>query len=489
MNVKIFAGILVSLLFVLAGCSTGKDMQAVRASYQQDFDVFREIFEKGNAGLYKYHSKQQTDSVFDDNRQRITGKTSYRDFYNILWNVIDYTGSCHNKLAYPDSLDKAISRQKIFFPLPLKHISGKLYSTSSLTTIPFGSEIVSVNGEDAATFAQKSARYLSTDGHNTTGKFAFLETDWLPFYVYLAYGEQKSFSVKYKSNGKIMSATLPATDYKTAATNHKQRFIPPGMAESDEDYTFQYLSASTGLLTVNTFGMGGPESEGHKQYAVFLNSLFSGLKAKNIKNLIVDVRQNGGGNDPNDLLLYSYLTQRRFRENTGACTLFNTVPLKEYYVEEDEGEIEELEQELKEEHSVLKDGRYYQNDLFNPVWKPKANAFSGKIYLLISPNVASAGSLFAAMVKSDDDTVVIGEETLGGYYGHTGHIPVTYRLPNTGLLLTFSIVDLEQDVRKIPDQSPGDGIRPDHKVLQTIEDYVGGKDTVLEFAKKLALTP
>jgi C-terminal processing protease CtpA/Prc len=103
----------------------------------------------------------------------------------------------------------------------------------------------------------------------------------------------------------------------------------------------------------------------------------------------------------------------------------------------------------------------------------------------VSPFVASAGSLFASMVKSDDESLVIGQETLGGYYGHTGHIPVTYRLPKTGLLLTFSIVDLEQDVQKLSDQTYGDGIKPDYPVEQTIEEYFQSTDTLLEFAKKM----
>ena len=89
------------------------------------------------------------------------------------------------------------------------------------------------------------------------------------------------------------------------------------------------------------------------------------------------------------------------------------------------------------------------------------------------------------MVKSDKHSIVIGQESLGGYYGHTGHIPVTYKLPNTELLLTFSIVDLEQDVQKLTDQKYGDGVKPDYNIEPTIEDYLNNKDIVLEFAKQL----
>ncbi|MXN93247.1 peptidase S41 [Flavobacterium sp. Sd200] len=478
---KLISG-LVSL-FISFGCIAQEKLPTEKLI--EDYDIFQSIFEKANAGLYKYHLKKEIDSAFSTNRKLINNKTTYREFYNIIWNVIDYTGSSHNRLTYPDSFDKALSKQKIFFPIPLKYLNGKLYSISDSVQIPLGSEILSVNKINAEQFSKGVSKYMSTDGHNLTGKYAFLETDWLPFYVYLAYGEQTDFIIEYKKDNIVKTATLKAVDYKTTIINYKKRFVSTYEKENQQEYSFKYLSNKTGLLNVNTFALGGAKSEGHKKYASFLDSVFVELKNRNIENLIVDVRQNGGGNDPNDLILYSYLTKRNFRENLSAFTLFNSVPLKQYFVEEEKDEIRDLEKELKEEHSIFKNGEFYQNDTFNKVWQPNPNAFKGKVYLLISPFVASAGSLFASMVKSDDNSVVIGEETLGGYYGHTGHIPITYRLPNSGLLITFSIVDLEQDVQELPDQKYGDGVKPDYKIEPTIKDYIKGKDVVLDFAKQL----
>lgn len=473
------------LIPLLVCCNTKKEKLSDEPNYIADFEIFQSIFEKANSGLYKYHSKKSIDSAFLVNKNRITDQTSYREFYNLLWNVIDYTGSCHNSLAYPDSLDKALNKKKIFFPLPLKFLNNRLYSNSNYRSIPLGSEIISINGIPATTFVQNTSRYLSTDGHNTTGKRAFMETDWLPFYAYLAYGEQKTFSISYKTNTYSKQILLEAVDYKAFKLNYKQRFVPTYPSQVTEDYAFRYINPKTGLLTVNTFALGGPKSKGHKKYSTFLDSVFKDLKTKKIKNIIVDVRQNGGGNDPNDLLLYSYLTQRDFRENKSAFAIFNEIPLKQYYFEEEPDEIKDLEKELKEENNILREGKYFLDPKFNPVWHSNKNTFTGKIYLLVSPFVASAGSLFASMVKSDAASVVIGQETLGGYYGHTGHTPVTYRLPNTSLLLTFSIIDLKQDVQNLPDQKPGDGIIPNHLVSQTIEQYLNAYDAELEFAKKL----
>ncbi|GAA5023873.1 hypothetical protein GCM10011506_07020 [Marivirga lumbricoides] len=488
MKIIIRLTILSGLIF-LVSCKSENGKTELKESYSlseqemlQDFEVFESIYKKANAGLYKYHSRSEIDSVFSKNKAEIKDNVSYREFYNILWNVIDYTGSCHNELTYPDSLDSHLSKQKIFFPIPIKYLENKVFTNLEYKNIPIGSEIISINNVNANQFVTSIARYVSTDGFNKTGKYKKIETDWLPFYIYLSEGKLTQFEIEYKApnSDSPKKSTIESVSYKDFYANYNKRYSKEFESKFNNDYSYQWIdSLSTGFLEVHTFAMGGPETDGHKKYAAFLDSVFTTLKTQKVETLIVDVRGNGGGNDPNDLLLYSYLTQREFKENTSAFTLFQEIPFQEYYIDDD---VEELKNDLKEEHSILKEGKYYQNNNFNKVWKSRENAFHGTIILLIDPYVASAGSLFASLVKSDENTVVIGEETLGGYYGHTGHIPVNYELPNSKLHLTFSIVDLNQDVTQLSDEKFGDGVKPDFKVGQSYQDFMNNRDTQLNFA-------
>ena len=76
---------------------------------------------------------------------------------------------------------------------------------------------------------------------------------------------------------------------------------------------------------------------------------------------------------------------------------------------------------------------------------------------------------------------------MGGYFGHNGHTPVEYQLPNTKLITQFSIVNLEQDVVEKENQIIGRGIIPDIYKTQTLEEFIKNEDNLIEFTIKMIL--
>ncbi len=265
-------------------------------------------------------------------------------------------------------------------------------------------------------------------------------------------------------------------------------FLPQG-PRALPDYSFQLLQPrSTALLRVNTFEFTGRQETAHQRYVHFLDSCFRLIKHQRIRHLIVDIRQNGGGDDPNDLVTFSYLAHQPFRENKRAFTFLQKVPFRQYYREEEKRERTELEAELSQEFPHYQQGHYYQAARYNPLWRPSSLAFRGKLYVLISPAVASAGSLFASLVASEGRAVLIGQETMGGYYGHTGHKSVEYELPNSKIRIHFSIVDLQQAVVAQPRTPYGAGVLPTYAVAQGCESYLRLSDAEMEAAMKLIKT-
>lgn len=258
--------------------------------------------------------------------------------------------------------------------------------------------------------------------------------------------------------------------------------------EAKNAYNF-HLDDSIGILTINSFLIGWHKDDPkHKKYLTFLDSTFSLIAENQIHDLIVDVRHNGGGSDPNDMITYSYFAKRTFVENKDAWISFQKIPYWKYI----RGEVSFFERPvekyysnkgLKKSFPIEREFKFYQspNDPDKIPRTPDPKAFDGNVYLLIGPRTASAGSLFAAMLANDENTIVIGEETQGGYYGHNGHIPIRYRLPKSKIKFMFSLVNLQQDVTKKENQPLGSGVMPDIFIYQSKKDFLENEDTVLNY--------
>ncbi|MFD1470545.1 S41 family peptidase [Hymenobacter caeli] len=459
-----------------------------RAQVLADLTLFQRVKEAAHAGIYKYRTRAQMDSAFAAARAQATDSMTVTDVYRLVVRVTDFEGSLHNDTFLPAAVRAEMRAAPAFFPYPVKLIAGQLVLNAARAPVPLGAAIASINGIPARRLVRELGRYYTTDGLNTTGKTVGLAANF-PEYYRLEYGPAAAFAVRYTlpTGPDTLTRTLPAVPYRAYQqafdTRHSKPFDNAFFAGAPRKYTFRLLPGRpAAVLTVNTFDIGEEGTAGHKRYEAFLDSCFGLLRrSPAITDLLVDVRANGGGDDNNDMLTFSYLAPAPFRENKGSTVGFRRVPYRRYLsFEKDTAEraaaVREKEDELRTDFAVGPDGQPHQTAQSNPVFQPRANRFRGRLYLLISPRVASAGSMFAAMVRGRTAAVVIGEETMGGYYGHTGHGELEYTLPNTGIRTSFYWVDLQQDVPRRARQPFGRGVLPDYLVAQSRADFLANRD-------------
>lgn len=464
-----------------------------------DLKLFRTIRAAANSGVYKYRTIQQIDSIYHWANQEVSKSSTYGEFYNILWTITDFEGSLHNGLYLPPKVNASVRAETSgYFPFPVKLIEGKILVNFNQTPIPLGSEILSINGMTSSEIVRVLGKFYTTDGYNTTGKEIGISASFSRYYRF-AYGKSGSFVLSYRepNSNDIKDTSIVSTSYKAyrkAFANRHSKALDSLSFEGEESipYRFEKLGNLTGALLISSFSIGWNEQHPeHKTYVQFLDSIFQEIHTLGIKHLIVDVRHNGGGSDPNDLVTYSYLTDRSFSENKDAWVTFKSPPYFKYNKEVRLiGRLLEkraYEKIMEKDFPEARNGKYYQGETSNDhlVRKPHNLAFTGNIYLLISPRTASAGSLFAAMVAGNENTTVIGRETQGGYYGHNGHVPIRYRLPHSKIKFMFSLVNLEQDVPIKENQPFGRGIMPNHEVEQSQEDFLNNRDVVMDFTLEL----
>lgn len=476
------------------------DDQFSTKKMKQDLDVFKQIRAQANSGLYKYRTKKQIDSIYHWAEKEIENATTYLDFYNIICQLTDFEGSLHNDTELPKKYSQNLRKESNgYFPYPIKWVDDKWLINYKNGAVPLGAEILAVNQVPISEIMEQLHKYYTTDGINTTGKRIGLRAHF-PRYYRLHYGSTGNFKLEYKAQDsdittiKNIKGIAYRSYYKNFNNRHSKSFdqIYYANLKNEQQYNYRQIDSLTALLTIYSFAIGNETTKAHKTYVNFLDSIFTKLKFDKTPNLIIDVRQCSGGIDPNDVVTYSYLSGRNFQESKQAWISFNKVPLLKYYNSPIPRFLRPLgvgsfNRQFQERFPIEKDGKYLigKKEDEMQLRVPNENAFTGNIYLLISPAVASAGSLFSAMVAGNENTTTIGEETMGGYYGHNGHTPFEYKLPKSKIVIGFSIDNIEQDVPKKSNQVYNRGIIPDYEVSQTDEDFLNHKDTQMNHILKL----
>jgi hypothetical protein len=474
----------------------------------EDLRLFREIREAANSGMYEYRSREEIDSTYRWAEKQITEASTILDLYIILSELTDFEGSLHNDTGLPDDLSSEFRNESTgYFPYPLIQLEGKSVMNLDSTPIPLGSEIISIDGRRSTELVLSFHKFYTTDGYNLTGKKSGIDVYFPIYYRYLN-GPRDTFTVDYLPHGEqdIKTVRIPSTGYRDYSRNYRIRhskYLDAAGSKgstynlNNRTYSFEKIDDRAGLLTINSFLIGwNEEDKRHKAYVRFLDSVFTAVAQEGIENMIVDVRQNGGGTDPNDMVTYSFLSDRPFVENTEAWVSATRIPYWKHLDADVFFLIRPIakmifQRQLRKEFPIERNGRFYADDTSqdHQIRQPRSNAFTGRVYLLIGGNVASAGSMFAAMAAGNSNTKTVGEETMGGYWKHNGHQPVTYRLPNSGITTTFSIVNLVQDVVEDPKQPRGRGVLPDYPVRQTVGDFLERRDTQMEYVLRLVQAP
>lgn len=466
----------------------------------QDLNLFLDIQKKANSGLYRYRSQKQIDSIYKWAFKRVHQPMPTLDFYKIILQLSDFEGSCHN-YAEPDAgLVGYFNKQRGFFPFALKYIEGNMIFNSKSAKIPVGSRVISINNVADKVLMKSFFKYATADGFTQTEKLSSSVDRSYGLRYLFEYGIKDNFTIRFLAPGatQAQTVTVPAVSLEERKANLVLKHSAPVDSLVDymvqPKYSFKMVNPKTGLLNLRIFSMAyGADDPAFSVYVAFVDSVFHTLSKNNIPNLILDIRGNPGGSDPTFEQPMMYLTDSSFKENTLAYTIFdNGIPYEKYFwgistaermdsVAKAAGKLM-----LKDYFPALRNGRNMQNVKYNPVYYPKQPGFKGQLYLLIDENVASAASHLASLVKAYARNVkIVGVETVGGYYGHNGHMSLIYELPHSKIKTKFSIVYVDQDAPVKPDQPIGRGIIPDHTVWPTFSDFMQNKDTQMEYVLKL----
>lgn len=440
-----------------------------------DFSLFKQSLKEAHPGLYRYNSKDYIDSLFVQTENLINHEMTQQDFYLLLLPLVVQIKCGHTKF-HPDNnwtSNFYFNVDKVF-PWRLHFEGEKAYvlgDYNDSVDIPKGGEVVSIQGRPTAEIIREMLPAFFSDGNNVTFKYLEMDHYFSAYYANL-FEDPDAFSVIYKTDNGLKEEKITAISHLVIEDYEKQQEalkanIPP--------YSLKLVSGETALLTIRSFW---EEADG-LNYEKFLKISFETIRKKQVKNLIIDLRNNEGGIDRRGALLMSYLANKEF----GYYDRLEMTTNKKFSFAE-YAHLPKFYRIFRLLISKGKDGTYRWNHSKNlKIQKPQEKHFDGKVYVLINGASFSVTAEFAAMAHFLKRATFIGEETGGGYYGNNSGTFAIVTLPVSKLNIGIPLMAYYMKVDSYPFQDRG--VIPDYKVKPTVANLISGEDPILEFSMKL----
>jgi hypothetical protein len=492
--------------FFLYACSaTEKEFRPNRKyspeELRKDYKVFRNILEAWHPSLYWYTPKDSMDRYFDEGLAAIGDSMTEPRFRTILSYVIAKVDCGHTSIraskAYSHYLDTARLPQ---FPLILKFWNDTMVVAINLnrrdTILKRGTLVRTINGRTTRQLTDSLFPYIVTDGYSRTGKYQYLSTG-LHFSSWYKdiYGLTDSFDIGYTdTSGLQREALVPLYDPRADTLRHSLgRTLLPGTGIRGKDpsqrsrpparrmrkqrellFTRDLIidsATQTGFLTLYTF------EHGYGLRGFFRHS-FEELKEKKVKNLVIDVRSNGGGDASLSTVLTRYLIDKKFKLADSLYAIRRHSPYDRYI---NNGFVYRV---LSTVVSRKRDDGKYHFGFFERHYYPpfRRRHFDGQVYILTGGNSFSATCLFAGALKGQSNITLVGEETGGCYYGNTAWMIPDVTLPVTKVRFRLPRYRLVVDHNR---QKDGRGVLPDIPALPTIDAIGKGEDFKTARVKQL----
>ena len=494
---RIFSSFIVIAVF-FSSCNTinrsyDPDKRYTRQQLQQDYTLLRGILEKKHPSLYWYTPKDSMNYYFDTYYQNIEDSMTEQQFgWQVLAPLTNKIHCGHTSFIMSKDWNEFIAKKMIpSFPLYMKIWDDTMAVIKNLNTndsvIKNGTLITSINGIRNREIINQMFGYLPVDGYAENVNYIRLSVNF-PYYHRNIYGIYKNYRVGYIDTAGIEETTLlPLYDLLPDSIQNKKQWeaskkasekIPKKELKKQYINSFRSItidsSINTAIITLNTFSKGGGRHLGK-----FIRSSFRKIKKDAVKNIILDLRINGGGDIDMYVLLTKYLRNTSFKVADSTYAIARSLkPYGKYIRHSWINNIGLLF--LTRKHA---DGKYHYGFYDRHFYYPKKRShFNGNLYVLISGTTFSASTLFCNAVKGQSNVKLVGEETGGGWYGNNGIMIPEITLPNTRLRVRLPLFRMVQYDHVIKD---GHGVAPDIIVTPTLENVRKGIDRKMVYTKEL----
>ena len=405
---------------------------------RKDLEEIKNILITNHPAPYQFTGKEAFEKFYSEQLEKINRPMNLGEYFLIAAPLVESLHCGHTWISLPD--DFWSSEEIVFLPLGLIFSGNKAYSAISGNSgaIPDGSEIISVNNIPVSDIIESTKHLVNSDAKSGTGKLAIFGYSFPDLFA-IQYGNPDHFDIKFIPLGssEVREKTIKPVSRKNAWENPVSTLA--GSFSGGNELKLEILKTENlAVMSIPTFGY----YNNRQKFYTFLDSAFEQIDLSKTQNLILDLRNNSGGDPFCAAKLLSCL------ERQPAPYFAKTY--KEY------------------------------ESLAQPIPMAGKHVFTGNLYVLINGGCFSTTGHLCALLKYSRRAVFVGEETGGTYECNDDHI----RIQTSATHLNLNVARMTYTVA-VKDISRETGIMPEYSVEPTISDVIAGKDAVKIYAIKL----
>ena len=471
--------ILIVIIFCQGFLKAQEKVQIKKYSAQEvkeDLKYMYKTLEDSNYDLFALVEKVEMDRAYDAINNSITDSLSNLEIYRKFQPFVAKAGMSHCNLSRPwGDYVRILKKEATFFPLLLHFLHGKVYVKDNFSTnklISNTDEILSFNGIPMDQLM--TDLYKNMSGPSDYYNASILEAYSFPRLYWLFYGECSEFNLKIKkSNSEELDIVV-----KAISGNHLEAELANRSSDDEPEREFYITDNNIAYLrpgkfsNINSNGdMQDHNTFDNSEFCQFIDSAFIEFNKKGAKNLILDLRDNMGGDNTFSDYMTAYFASKPFR-------IASKFPMKTSQMTKNffEGVDSPEAQELKEQIMSHENGSYFESKISytDPHAEPKR--FNGKVYVLINRYSYSMSAYAAAIIQDHQFGKIIGEETAEEVTTYSAsHV---FKLPNTQITVQYP---KGYSVRPSGDDTLR-GVVPDRVVEENI---FTDEDEILEYTVNL----
>ncbi len=407
------------LFFASFSCFAQLSSRFSKEQVLSDLKSLRSSLEEAHYDMYVYTPRKTIDSIYQELSSSVKEDSlSLLETTNLLQRLTSAVNNGHTEIFFPiQSYLTYAEGGGTIFPIEIAFENDRALIRKNWSDIPElepGTEIISIDEMSISELLENIHPQVSAERNYF--KNAKIEFYSIPRMYWQVFGEKENFSVEARIDGKIKKYQVNAVKVFEGYEGKRSEVLNASMQ----------LKFVDGVAYLNPGDLFGDEDK----YRKFIDSSFAAIQESKASNLIIDLRNNQGGNDSFGDYMVSYIADKPFQWSSD-FTLKTSSFLKDNIRKTRDTTSAFWSSALTHE-----DGEIYPYEFepFQP--QPVEKRFEGKVYVLVNRQSHSQSTVTASQIQDYGFGTIVGEET--------GEFPTLYasvfkfQLPETGIEVQVS---------------------------------------------------